>query len=52
MQLDAGGAELCVDLDDGDQHQPRPIFEVDDLEAACGHFGGAGIEIVAGGLGS
>lgn len=49
VQLDAGGAELCVDLDDGGEHQPRLIFEVDNLDAFCAHLHRAEIPIIAGG---
>lgn len=49
VQLDAGGAELCIDLDDGGPHQPRLIFAVDDLDAICAHFRETGVEIIAGG---
>ncbi|MGH3983945.1 MAG: VOC family protein [Pseudonocardiaceae bacterium] len=49
VQLDAGGAELCVDLDDGGEHQPRLIFAVDDIEALCAHFQHTGVAIIAGG---
>lgn len=48
VQLDAGGVELCVDLDDGGEHQPR-LIAVDDIEALCGHFQRAGVEIIGGG---
>jgi catechol 2,3-dioxygenase-like lactoylglutathione lyase family enzyme len=30
-QLEVGGAELCVDLEHGDQPTPAAIFAVDDL---------------------
>lgn len=49
VQLDAGGAELCIDLDDGGEHQPRLIFAVDDMPALCAHFRDTGVEIIAGG---
>jgi catechol 2,3-dioxygenase-like lactoylglutathione lyase family enzyme len=49
VQLDAGGAELCVDVDDGSEHEPRLIFSVDDLEALCAHFQHTGVEIIASG---
>jgi catechol 2,3-dioxygenase-like lactoylglutathione lyase family enzyme len=48
VQLDAGGAELCVDRDDGGDIQPQLIFAVDDLQAAYDSVRRAGIEIVAG----
>ncbi len=51
VQLDAGGAELCVDLDDGGEHQPRLIFAVDNMAALCAHLQDTGIEIIAGGPG-
>jgi catechol 2,3-dioxygenase-like lactoylglutathione lyase family enzyme len=46
VQLDAGGAELCIDLDDGGEHQPRLIFAVD---ALCHHFQQTAVQIIAGG---
>lgn len=49
VQLDAGGAELCIDLDDGNEFQPQLIFAVDDLGAAFDHLQHAGVEIIAGG---
>jgi catechol 2,3-dioxygenase-like lactoylglutathione lyase family enzyme len=49
VQLDAGGAELCIDLDDGSEHQPRLIFSIDDIEALCARFQQTGVEIIAGG---
>ncbi|HEY6422479.1 MAG TPA: VOC family protein [Pseudonocardiaceae bacterium] len=49
VQLDAGGAQLCVDLDDGGEHQPRLIFEVDDIDALCAHFQRTETPIIAGG---
>lgn len=49
VQLDAGGAELCVDLDDGSEHQPRLIFAVDDIPALCARLADAGVEVIAGG---
>lgn len=49
VQLDAGGAQLCVDLDDGGEHQPRLIFEVDNMDAFCAHFQRTAVPIIAGG---
>jgi catechol 2,3-dioxygenase-like lactoylglutathione lyase family enzyme len=49
VQLDAGGAELCVNLHDGGEHQPRLIFAVDGFDALCAHFQRTGVPIIAGG---
>lgn len=49
VQFDAGGTELCVDLDDGGEYQPRLIFAGDDIEALCAQFQHTGVEIIAGG---
>jgi catechol 2,3-dioxygenase-like lactoylglutathione lyase family enzyme len=49
VQLDAGGAELCVDLDDGGEFAPQLIFAIDDLHAAHDHLRQAGVEIISGG---
>ena len=49
VQLDAGGAELCVDRDDGGELNPRLIFAVDDLPALCRELEAHGIKVIAGG---
>jgi catechol 2,3-dioxygenase-like lactoylglutathione lyase family enzyme len=49
VQLDAGGTELCVDLADDGELDPRLIFAVDDLPALCQQLHDAGVDIVAGG---
>lgn len=49
VQLDAGGAELCVDRDDGGEFSPQLIFAVDNIAAACDHLQHVGVEIIAGG---
>lgn len=49
VQLDAGSAEFCVDLDDGAEFSPQLIFAVDNIEAAFDHVQNAGIDIIAGG---
>lgn len=49
VQLDAGGTELCIDLYDGDEHEPRLIFAVDDLPNLCRELSSRGIELIAGG---
>jgi len=49
VQLDAGGAEICVDRDDGGELNPRLIFVVDDLHALCRALEARGIEVIAGG---
>jgi lactoylglutathione lyase len=50
VQLNAGGAELCVDLSQGERAEtavePPLIFAVDDLAALCRHFQERGIAIV------
>ena len=47
VQLNAGGAELCVDLSqDEDANEPPLIFAVDDLAALCRRFRTHGIAIV------
>jgi lactoylglutathione lyase len=49
VQLNAGGAELCVDLSQrthaDDAAEPALIFAVDDLAALCRRFKERGIEI-------
>jgi catechol 2,3-dioxygenase-like lactoylglutathione lyase family enzyme len=49
VQLDAGGAQLCVDLDHNTRQQPALIFGVDDVAALCSRFADNGVRIVAGG---
>jgi lactoylglutathione lyase len=50
VQLNAGGAELCVDLSQGERADPTVepplIFAVDDLDALCRRFQDRGIAIV------
>jgi lactoylglutathione lyase len=50
VQLNAGGAELCVDLSRGERAgttvEPPLIFAVDDLAALCRRFQERGIAIV------
>ena len=47
VQLDADGAELCVDFSrDEDADEPPLIFAVDDLAALCRRFRERGIAIV------
>jgi catechol 2,3-dioxygenase-like lactoylglutathione lyase family enzyme len=50
VQLNVGGAELCVDLAEGERAdatvEPPLIFAVDDLEALCRRFQERGIAIV------
>jgi catechol 2,3-dioxygenase-like lactoylglutathione lyase family enzyme len=50
VQLNAGGAELCVDLSQGERAdatvEPPLIFSVDDLDALCRRFQERGIAIV------
>src|SRR5262245_46019261 len=50
VQLNAGGAELCVDLAQGERVgtavEPPLIFAVDDLAALCRRFQERGIAIV------
>jgi catechol 2,3-dioxygenase-like lactoylglutathione lyase family enzyme len=50
VQLNAGGAELCVDLAQGEPAgiaaEPPLIFAVDDLAALCRRFQERGIAIV------
>ena len=48
VQLDIGGAELCVDRDDGGEFKPQLIFAVDDIEAAFDHLVRNGVDIIAG----
>jgi hypothetical protein len=47
VQLDAGGAELCVDLDDGSEHKLRLFFF--DRRHRGTHLQQTDVEITAGG---
>jgi len=50
VQLNVGGAELCVDLSRGEsadeEMEPSLIFAVDDLEALCQRLQKRGIAII------
>lgn len=46
VQLDAGGAELCLDVDGGGEHQPRLISAVDDVDALAGALVDHGVDLV------
>jgi catechol 2,3-dioxygenase-like lactoylglutathione lyase family enzyme len=49
VELDVGGAELCVDVDTSGGSQPSLIFAVDDVAALSRRLAEAGIAIAAGG---
>lgn len=46
IQLDVGGAELCLDLDDGGEFAPQLIFAVDDITGLASALEAEGVEIV------
>lgn len=46
IQLDAGGAELCLDVADDGEFEPQLIFAVDDMTGLESALAGQNVQIV------